>query len=80
MGNPLWHSDPSENVEIIEPSLEAIDDYGRYHGCDFIVLKKEHIQALLKGKSLAWNNGEYSTFVKVEDSIVKGRKKVLLND
>ena len=59
---PFW-SNPNNTIQIIEPTLSAAQNYGLYNGYEIIGLKQEHIDALLNGKALAWNDGEYSTFV-----------------
>lgn len=62
----LFLRDPNQNIEIIEASLEAQEKYGTRYGADTIILSREHLQALLDGKMLAWNDSEYSTFVVLE--------------
>ena len=54
-------------IEIIEPTEQARQQYGYMHGTDTIELSIEHITALGHGKMLAWNNGEYVTFVKMSE-------------
>lgn len=48
-------------IEIIENTKEAKDDYAKLGwGHEDLILTKEHIQALLDGKTLAFNDGEYT--------------------
>jgi len=54
---------PNEDIEILEANEKAQDSYGHNYGSDTVVLSKEHLLALSNGKMLAWNDGEYSTFV-----------------
>ena len=62
---PFWNN-PNSTIQIIEPTLNAAKEYGFHVGYDVVGLKQEHIDALLNGKALAWNDGEYSTFVIME--------------
>lgn len=59
---PYW-SDPNDEVQIIEPTDESMDKYGHRCCSDMIELSDKHIEALKAGKILAWNDGEYTTFV-----------------
>jgi|GEM_PF-2379453 len=52
-----------DNVEILQATEKAIDEYGTLFGFDVIGLSPKHVEALQRGKMLAWNDGEYSTFV-----------------
>lgn len=68
----LFWRDPNKNIEIMEASEEDQNQYGHRFGSDTIVLSPEHIKALQDGKMLAWNDGEYSTFVVLEnDQIIR---------
>ena len=58
----FW-TDSNEDVEILEANEKAQDNYGHNYGSETIVLSKEHIQALVNGKMLAWNDREYTTFL-----------------
>jgi len=60
-----------ESVEIIEASEEAAVRYGTLYGCSFIKLKDIHIEALKNNKMLAWDDGEYSTFVMHEKTKIR---------
>jgi hypothetical protein len=60
-----------EDVEIIENSKEGRDKYGYLYGASVLTLTIEHIEALKDGKAIACNDGEYSTFVVLEE---KGSK------
>ena len=53
-------------VEIIEPTEQAQQQYGYMFGTSTVRLSGEHIQALINGKMLAWNDGEYVTFALLE--------------
>jgi len=59
----IFWSDPNEHIQIIESTEEARDAYGYGCGADHIALTDEHLQALRDGKTLAWNDSEYVTFV-----------------
>ena len=65
---PYWR-DPNVEIEIIEMAPEALDKYGHNYGSDIIKLTQEHIDAIKEGKALAWNDGEYSTFVFFYDEL-----------
>jgi len=67
---PFW-TDPNDNIAVLDLTDEAIDEYGHLSGSDFVRLQKEHMDALNAGKVLAWNDGEYSTFVVSEDAAQK---------
>lgn len=54
------------DIEIIDNTREARDEYGHLCGSWNVALIKEHIQALLNGKCIAFNDGEYSQFVSME--------------
>ena len=68
MKHPFW-SDPNDSVSIIEPTDAATDEYGHRCGSDMIWLEQKHVDALLNGKILAWNDSEYSTFVGIRDVV-----------
>jgi len=59
---PLWTT-PNNDIEILEATKAAASNYGFGYGSSLMGLKSEHIKALKKGKMLAWNDGEYTTFV-----------------
>lgn len=52
-----------DNVKIIENTYKAKEKYGYMWGADTFVLTKEMIKALLAGKCIAGDNGEYVTFI-----------------
>lgn len=52
-------------TEIIEPTREAVEKYGFGYGAEFLQFSKEDVQALLDGKIVVWNDGEYSHFVRL---------------
>lgn len=51
------------DVEIIENTKQGEDTYGHGYGSNTVVITNEHIKALLNGKQLAFNDGEYSHFI-----------------
>lgn len=51
------------DIDIIENTKEAENNYGHGWGSSTVVITHNHIEALLNGKQLAFNDGEYSTFV-----------------
>lgn len=53
----------NRNVEIIDNTKEAEDNYGHSWGSSTAVIMQEHIDALLNGKQIAFNDGEYSQFI-----------------
>ncbi|HHT97486.1 MAG TPA: hypothetical protein GXZ90_06300 [Clostridiales bacterium] len=53
----------NRNVEIIDNTKEAEDNYGHLWGSSTAVITQEHIDALLNGKQIAFNDGEYSQFI-----------------
>jgi len=59
---PFWN-DPNDSISIIEPTEEAMKEYGHNCGSDVIQLSDKHIKALKNKKMLAWNDGEYTTFL-----------------
>ena len=48
---------------IIENTEKARDEYGTCYGVNYLKISKEDIQALKEGKCLAYDDGEYSTFI-----------------
>lgn len=54
------------NVKIIENTDKAKDEYGYMWGSDTLYLTREMIEALLNGKCIAGDNGEYVTFIEME--------------
>lgn len=55
-----------DNVKIIENTDKAKEEYGFMWGPDTFVLTKDMINALLEGKCIAGDNGEYVTFIVYE--------------
>lgn len=55
-----------DNVKIIENTDKAKEEYGFMWGADTFVLTKDMINALLEGKCIAGDNGEYVTFIVYE--------------
>ncbi len=56
-----------DNVKIIENTDNGKEEYGYMWGADTFVLTKEMINALLDGKCIAGDNGEYVTFIVYEE-------------
>lgn len=54
------------DIQIIENTDEAMDDYGHWWGSSKLYLTSEMIRALQNGKCIACNDGEYATFVILE--------------
>lgn len=54
------------NIMIIENTDKAKDEYGYMWGSDTFYLTREMIEALLNGKCVAGDNGEYVTFIEME--------------
>ncbi len=52
----------------LQLTYEAAKEYGFGYGCDFSIITKADIEILLAGKMLAFSDGEYSHFIKLEDS------------
>lgn len=55
-----------DNVKIIENTRQAKYEYGYMWGSDTFYLTLEMIEALLNGKCIAGDNGEYVTFIEME--------------
>ena len=55
-----------DNVQIIENTEQAQKEYGYMWGADTFYLTREMIEALLNGKYVAGDNGEYVTFIVLE--------------
>ena len=55
-----------DNVKIIENTEQAKKEYGYMWGADTFYLTREMIEALLNGKCIAGDNGEYVTFIELE--------------
>lgn len=54
-------------VEIIENTKKSQDEYGHSYGSSTVVLTDEQMKALKNGKQLAFNDGEYSTFLTMKE-------------
>lgn len=52
-----------DKFTVIENNRKAKDEYGHHYGSNEITMSVEDIAALFKGKALAWDDGEYTTFV-----------------
>ena len=68
MKAPFW-TDPNDDIEILEATQTAANEYGHGYGSDLIRLNPKHIKALQDGKMLAWSDSEYSTFVMLDTSV-----------
>jgi hypothetical protein len=55
-----------DDVQIIENTEEAMNNYGHCWGSSKLCLTNEMLQALSDGKCIACNIGEYTTFVMLE--------------
>jgi hypothetical protein len=66
------------DIEIIENTDGGRENYGTLWGCGELVLTKEHIKALLEGKCIATNDGEYATFITLK--FTRGEAKHLVNE
>lgn len=60
-------------IKIIENTDEAKKRYGSLWGKETRIFTHKEIEALFAGKCLAWNDGEYVTFVVMEDAERKHR-------
>jgi hypothetical protein len=56
------HEFNDDGVDIVEPTIEAMDKQGYGWGAGFIILTKKDIDALLSGKLLAYDDGEYMAY------------------
>jgi hypothetical protein len=65
----IFHKPP---IVTILNNLEEINNYPTFCGSDIIILETEEIDALFSGKCLAWNDGEYSTFVVYKQAYKEG--------
>lgn len=54
-------------VEIIENTKKSQDEYGHRYGSSTVVLTDEQMKALKNGKQLAFDDGEYSTFLTMKE-------------
>jgi hypothetical protein len=61
-----YWTNPSDKVIILDATQEEANKFGHHFGSELVLLNKEHIEALFAGKMLAWDDGEYSTFVVLE--------------
>lgn len=55
-----------DNVKIIENTEQAKKSMVIFGGADTFYLTREMIEALLNGKCIAGDNGEYVTFIELE--------------
>lgn len=64
--NKLDYSDSAE-LKVISRSEKSLDKYGWNYGGMVILLTKKQLDSIIKGKVVALNDGEYSTFISVRD-------------
>lgn len=57
------------DIKIIENTKEAMKEYGHCWGSEVVKLSKKQIKELLKGKCIAFNDGEYTTFLVLGDDV-----------
>ena len=55
-----------DNVEMIDDTEEARDEYGHLFGSSEHIITRSQVEELLNGKVMAMNDGEYVTFVRME--------------
>ena len=67
MSKGLFWSDPNDSLSILPKTEEEAKKYHQTISADVVHFKKEHIDALLSGKMIAWNDSEYTTFVVLDD-------------
>ena len=56
-------------MKIIKNSNKGRDEYGHCYGSENIILTTEHIDALLDGKGIAFDDGEYTTFLSMTEPV-----------
>jgi len=56
----------SDDIEIIENTKDARNIYGYRYGASDLELTSTQVNALLSGKCLAYNDGDYSTFISID--------------
>lgn len=56
----MWYD---VEVTVIENTEDAQKQYGYMHGSEIVGLTMDDIFELVRGKCLAFNDGEYSTFL-----------------
>jgi hypothetical protein len=54
-------------ITILDANKRGADGYGYGCGAQLSVLTADQLEALLSGKMLAWNDGEYATFLVLEE-------------
>lgn len=55
-----------DNVKIIDNTEQSKKEYGYMWGADTFYLTREMIEALLNGKCIVGDNGEYVTSIELE--------------
>lgn len=65
-GKEQRESEPNEPVVAIDNTPEARTAYGRLYGSCVVTITDALITELRDGKCLAFNDGEYSTFIRLE--------------
>jgi hypothetical protein len=74
----LVFDEESDDITIINPTEEERESYGFSYGHDDLVLSEQHIQALIDGKMLAYDGGEYTTFIVKKQEL--SSEKILSKD
>jgi hypothetical protein len=54
-----------EKVRVINNEYSDFKTFGLGYGYEFIELSKDILNSLISGKVIAWNDGEYSHFIKL---------------
>lgn len=65
MSKGIFWTDPNDELEILDQTEAAMRGYGYRYGADCVNLREEHIKALLDGKVIAFNDSEYTTFLRL---------------
>lgn len=56
-------------LQIIENTKKAQDEYGHMWGSGHEIITKKQIRALLAGKQLAFEDGEYAHFISMSEPL-----------
>lgn len=65
----------ASDFTIIENNNKAQEEYGFLYGVNYWKMSKKDIKALLDGKCLVSDDGEYVTFITLSGEKEKGDKK-----
>lgn len=62
---------------IIDNTIEAMDEFSAFtYGSDLIELGMNEVRALFEGKCVAFRDNEYTTFIRLKDTLaVRSLKK-----